>query len=96
MNFASDTVLSESPNFMDFRMLSVNTTDELGSVFVPTTIIRRPMDGFDWIPPGHFISEDTAYRVSRTKAKNHYNSTNYFETRRYKVVINILDAKIIL
>ena len=37
MNFASDTVLSESPNFMGLS--SVNTTDELGSVFTRITRI---------------------------------------------------------
>ena len=39
MSFGSDTVLSESPNFMNFGLSSVNITDELGSVFVPTTTL---------------------------------------------------------
>ena len=73
MNFRSDTVLSESPNFMDFGLSSVNTTNELGSVFIPTTRIGRPTDGSNWLPPGHDISEATADIVSSTKAKNHYN-----------------------
>ena len=45
MNFGSDTVFSKSPNLMDLGLLSVNTTDEVGSVFVPTTRIGRPADG---------------------------------------------------
>ena len=44
MDFGSVTVLSESPNFMDFGLSSVNTTDEIRSVFVPATRIGRPMD----------------------------------------------------
>ena len=80
-NFRSDTVLSESPNFMDFRLPSVNTTDELGSIFSPTTRIGRPADGSNWFPPGRDISEATADRVSETKAKNHYNLKGKFETR---------------
>ena len=59
MNFASDTVLSKSPNFMDLGMLSVNTTDNLGSVFAPTTRIGPATHGSNWLPRSHFISEAT-------------------------------------
>ena len=86
MNFGSDTVLSKSPNFMDFGLLSVNITDELRSVFIPTTRSGRPMDVPNWILPGHDISEATAYIVSGTKARNNYNFKSEFETRRDKMV----------
>ena len=82
MNFGSDTVLSKSPNFMNFGLSSVNTTDELGSVFVLTTRVERSTNGSNWNPPGHDISEAKAERVIKTKAKNHYNFKSYFETRR--------------
>ena len=71
MNSGSDTVLSKSPKFMDFGLSYVNTTDELGSVFVRTTRKGSPMDGSNWLPPGQYIIEATADRVSRRKAKNH-------------------------
>ena len=35
MNFGSETVLSEIPNLINSGLLSVNTTDELRSVFSP-------------------------------------------------------------
>ena len=73
MKFGSDTFLSESPNFVDFGLSSVNTTDKIGSVSIPTVRIGRPKDGSNWLPPGNNTSEATADRVSRTKAKNHYN-----------------------
>ena len=73
MNFGSDTVLSESPNFVDFELSSVNTTDDLRSVFFPNTIIGMPIDVFNWLPSGHEMSEVTADRVSGTNAKNHCN-----------------------
>ena len=76
MIFASDNVLSESINFMDFGLSSVNTTYELGSIFIPTTRSEMPTDGSNWLPPGHDISEATADRASRTNAKNHYNFKN--------------------
>ena len=86
MNFGSDTVLSKSPNFMDFGLSSVNTMDELRSVFVPTIRIGRPTDGSNCILTSHDMSEATADRVSGTKAENHYNFKSEFETRRDKMV----------
>ena len=80
VNFGDDTVLSESPNFIDFWMLSVNTTDELGSVFVPTTIIINPKDGSNCLMHGHGISEAKEGIVGRVEAKNHYNFKIKFET----------------
>ena len=86
MNFGGDTVLSESPNFMDFGLFPVNTRDELGYVFVRTIIIERTMDGSKCLLPGHDISEATADRVNGTKKKNHFNTKREFETRRDKMV----------
>ena len=86
MKFRSETVLSEITNFMDFGLSDVNTTDELGSVFVPTNRVRRSTDGSNWLPPGNDISEATADRVSGAKEKNHYNFKSEFETRRDKMV----------
>ena len=86
MNFGSDTVLSEIPNFMDFDLSSANTTDELGSIFVPNDIIGRPTNGFNCLQTGNDISKATADRVSRTKAKNYYNFKSEFETRRDKML----------
>ena len=71
---------------MNFGLSSVNTTDELGSVFVSTTRVGSPTDGSNCIPPGNDISEATADRVIKTNAKNHYNFKSEFETRRDKMV----------
>ena len=68
MNRASDNVLRESPNFMDLGMSYFNTTDELGSVFFPTTRIGYPTHGSKWITRSHFISEATADKVSGEKS----------------------------
>ena len=58
-NFGSYIVLSKSPNFMDFGLWFVNTTDELRFVFITTTLTQRLKDGSHWIPSGHDISEAT-------------------------------------
>ena len=67
MNLLRETVLTKIPNFMDLGLSSVHTTDELGSVFIPTTRIGSLTHGTNWLLPGHCISEDTADRVSGTR-----------------------------
>ena len=69
MNYASDTILSESPNFMGFGMLSVEIMNELRSVFSPTTRIGAVVHGYNWLPRSHCISEATADRMSGTESK---------------------------
>ena len=66
MNLTRDAVLAESPNFVNLGLSYVETSDELRSVFIPTTRIRIMTDGSNWIPPGHIIGEVTADRVIRT------------------------------
>ena len=86
MDFVGDAVHSDSQKFIDFGLLFVNTTNELRSIFIPTTIFGRPTDDSNGILPGHVISEATVDRVRWTKAKNHYNFKNEFGTRRDKMV----------
>ena len=82
MNFGSDTVLIESPNFVNLGLAYVHTSDELGYVVIPTTRIGTPMDGSKWLPTSHCIGEVTADRVSRTGSEQDYNAKTDFETRR--------------
>ena len=81
VNLAS-SVLSESPNFIDFGLLSFNATGKPNSVFAPSTRAkilngteRKNLNG-DWLTSSHgFV------RVSDTKAYNIYikNSRQVFE-----------------
>ena len=82
MNLMRDAVLTERPNFMNLWLSSVHISDELGSVFIPTTRIRMPTDGSNWLLPGHCIGEVTADRVSSTGSEQNYNTKTDFETRR--------------
>ena len=86
MNLADDTILPESLNSKDLGMSPVNRTDELGSVFSPTTIIGSETYVYNWLPRSHCISESTADRLSGTKSKHNYNFLIYFETRTDEVV----------
>ena len=82
MNFRSDAVLAESPNFLNLGIGCVHTLDELGSVFIPTPIIGTPTDGSNWLLASHHIGVVTADRVSRTGSEQDYNAKTDFETRR--------------
>ena len=82
INLTRDAVLTKSPNFMNLGLSSVHTSDELGFVFIPTTIIGRPTDAFNWLPPGHHIGEVTSDRVIGTRSEKNYNAKTVYETRR--------------
>ena len=66
MNFGSDAVLTETPKFVNLRLASVHTLNDLGSVFMPTNIIGTPTDDYNWFLTSHRIGEVTVDRVSRT------------------------------
>ena len=82
VNLTCDTVLTKIPNFVNPGISSVHASDELGSVFIPTTRIRRPTYGSNWILTGHSIGEVIADRVNRTGSDQNYNAKTDFETRR--------------
>ena len=65
MNLTRDAVLTKIPNFMNMGLSSVPTLDELGSIFIRTTITVMPADGSNCIPPGHCIGKFTVDRVIR-------------------------------
>ena len=81
MNLTYDTLLAKIPHFMNLGLSSVYTPDELDSVFIPSTIIRRPTDGSNWLPPGYIIFKVTSDRKSRTRSEQNYSAKTDFETR---------------
>ena len=59
MDFTSNSVLGESPNFMDLRLLPANAADKLKSFFAPATRVEGLTDNFDWIESRHGCEEVT-------------------------------------
>ena len=55
MNLVSDTILSQSPNFVDFGLSSVDIMYELGSIFASTTRIGSVTHRSDCLPRRHCI-----------------------------------------
>ena len=82
MNLTHDTFLTKSPNFVNMGLSSVHTSDEIGSVFIPTTRIVTPTDGSNCLPPGNHIGKVTEDRVNRAGSDQDYNDKTDFENRR--------------
>ena len=57
MNFASNSVLGETPKFVDLGLSPVHTTDKLKSVISPATRSGGLTDHSNWIASRHCIAE---------------------------------------
>ena len=72
IKFVSNTVLGETPKFMDLQLLTVNTAEKLNSVFTPITRAEGLMGNSNWLAARHGIAEVTADRVIKAKAYINY------------------------
>ena len=63
INFASNLVLSETPEFVDLGLSTVNTADKLNSVYAPVTRAEGLMDHSGWLVSRHRIVKITEDRV---------------------------------
>ena len=68
VDFGSNYVVFESPNLMDFRLSTANTTGKLKSIIGPTTIFERFTNGSNWLAYRHGIEEAMVERVKEAKA----------------------------
>ena len=80
MNFASNSVLGETPKFVDLGLSPANTADKLKSVIGPATRVRRLTDNPEELTSSHGIVKFTADRVSEEKAYSDYIKNSEFET----------------
>ena len=80
MDFTSNYVIGESPNFMNLGLSPANTADKIKSVISPDTRFEVLTDGSYWLASRHGIEEITAGRVSETKAYMDYIKNYEFET----------------
>ena len=82
MNFRSSAVFTPNTKSINLGITSINTTDKIGSVSVPTTRVGMKMGSSDWIRHGHGIEEATVDRESKTRANIDYILKSDFETMR--------------
>ena len=64
MDFASNSVVAESPNFLDLGLLPANIADKLESIISPTTIVKGLTDSSNWLASRHGCKEVTVGEVS--------------------------------
>ena len=72
MNFASNSVFSETPKVVDLELSPAHTADKLNSVFAPATSAGGLTDNSDWLASRHGCEEVTVGRVSEAKAYSDY------------------------
>ena len=53
VDFTSNTIRNEAPDFMHLGILAFNASDELRSFVTPATRFGRPADVSNWYAPGH-------------------------------------------
>ena len=67
VEFTSNTIVTEVPNFVHLRLPSVNALDEFNTFGNPTARIIRPKNGSHWSVPGHVFGEATAVKMIGTR-----------------------------
>ena len=72
MNFASNSVLSETPKFMELGISPTHTADKLNSVFSPATRDGGLTDNSYWLASRYRIAEVTEERVSKVQSYSNY------------------------
>ena len=79
MNFMSDVVQTEAPQFVDLGILAVNRSNEFGVLGTPTTRMRRPSDVSHLSAPDHAFGEATAFVMRAPRSDRDYSYKNEFQ-----------------
>ena len=82
VDFASKSVGTEAPHFVDSGLLAVNASDEVNIFGTPVTRIRRPMDGSHWSVPYHFLGKRMSVVISATRSELDYRYKTDFQNWR--------------
>ena len=82
MDFASNSIIGESPNFIYLGLSPANTADKLNSVTSPAARVEELTDGSGWIASTHGTEQVTVGIVSETKAYSDYIKNPEFETTK--------------
>ena len=69
VDFTSNAVGTEAPEFMHLGLLELNTSDELRSFDTPVTKVGRLMDVSNWSETGHVFEEITTAGMSGTRSE---------------------------
>ena len=82
MDFASDVIRTEAPNFVDLGLPDVNTWDEFNTFGTSATRIRRTTDGPHWYALDHIFGKAISVGMSVTRSKLNYSYKTGFQNWR--------------
>ena len=82
VNFTSNAIRTEIPEFMHLGIPDVNALDELRSFCDPDTRVRTPADVSNWSALVRVFKEVAADGMSGTTSEKNYSSITDFETRK--------------
>ena len=82
MNFSSDFVQTDAPQFVDLGFPAINTSNELSVLGTLDIRIITQTDGSHWLAPDHVFGEATAVRMSAARSEQDYIYQNGFEIWR--------------
>ena len=72
MNFLSNVVQTEAPQFVDLGVPAINTLNESSVLGTPATRIRMQTDGYHWTAPDHIFGEATVVGMSAARSDMDY------------------------
>ena len=67
MNFVGDVIQTQTPQFMDLGLSTINALDESSVLSTPAIRIQRPMYESHWSAPYYFFGEATSVGISEAK-----------------------------
>ena len=76
---AADTVQTQTPQFIDMGLSTINTLNESSGLRNPLIRIRRPTDGSDWSMPDHVFGEVIVVGISEAKSDHEYHYKTEFQ-----------------
>ena len=82
MDFASNTVGTKAPNFVDLEILDVTSLDEFNTFGTLATRIIRPTNGPHWYAPDHVFGKAIAFGMRATRSELDYIYKNEFQNWR--------------
>ena len=82
MEFASNVVQTEAPQFIDLGLPAVSTSDEFGILGNPATRIISPTDGSHWLFTDYIFGRSTAIGMKVERSDQDYSYKADFEIWR--------------
>ena len=79
MNFTDDTVQTQTPQFKDLGLSTINALDKSSSLGTPAAIIQRYIYRSYWSAPDHFFIEAIGVGLSAEKSDHDYNYKTVFQ-----------------